>query len=759
MAQDAPTQPAADTAQNGDIVVTATKRSESIQRVPISIQALTPAVLEQHQVTTFDDFAKLLPSVSYQTYGPSQAQITFRGVATGGIDLPGGSLSAAGYYLDEIPVTTIGALLDIHIYDVARIEALAGPQGTLFGASSLAGTVRIITNKPDTHAFSAGYDLQGNKFGKGAGGGTAEGYINVPLSPAVAVRAVGFYEHDGGYIDNTLGTRVYTLSDSDPTNDKTVTNSAFVKKDFNDVDTYGGRIALGIDLDDNWTVTPTVIAQHQISHGTFGYDPRAGDLKVHEFAPDRNLDKWYQAALTIQGKLSNFDVVYSGGYLQRTIDNQQDYSYYTVYYDNIAGYTNFPDGHGGFLDPTQRYHNNQALTKMTHELRVSSPSTDRLRFTVGAFMQRQTNYNQADYYVPGLAATGSSLPVVGDDIFRTQTHIIDRDYAMFGQASFDIVKDLTLTAGIRGFIANNTLTGFSGFASNAASAGCAVPITESCISVNKKYDQSGETHKVSLSWQIDPTHMIYATYATGFRPGGNNRRAGINPYVADTLDNYEIGWKTSWFDHRFLLNGAVYYEKWHNLQYALAPIGAVGVTNIYNAGDARIWGAEANAQLNLGGLTLSGNAAYTDAKLTTDFCQIGADGNPDCAGGVIAAPKGTRLPVQPKFKGTATARYTVPIGVTKSFVQASMLHQSGVRNFLGVADDASVGDTKPFTTFDFSVGATFSNMSVELFLQNAFDERGTLSRNTFCPPTYCGTNARSYPIKPQEFGIKFGQHF
>jgi outer membrane receptor protein involved in Fe transport len=760
---------------SGEIIVTATKREESLQKVPISLQALGNATLDQHQVKSFDDYAKLLPSVSYQTYGPGQSDVSFRGVATGGINLPGGSLPTAGVYLDEIPITTIGALVDIHAYDLARVEALSGPQGTLFGASSLAGTLRIITNKPDTSKFEGGYDLQLNKFGKGDVGGVAEGFANLPLNDSAALRIVGYYEKDGGYIDNTLASRTYTLSDADPTNDLTVTNAAFVKKDFNSVETYGGRIALGIDLDDNWTVTPAVIAQHQLAKGTFGIDPRAGNLDVHEFAPDRNLDKWYQAALTIKGNVSDFDVTYSGGYFQRSIDNQQDYSYYTVYYDNIPGYTNFPDGNGGFLDPTQSYANTQRMIKQTHELRVSSPSEKPFRFTAGLFYQRQRNNNLAHYFVPGLAATG--FPVVfGDDVFITDTHITTRDYAAFGEASFDITPSIVLTAGIRGFKANNTLYGFSGFTSNTApggpaqevgappGSGCSVPITlGQCFNVDKRYKESGETHKVNLTWQVDPDRMVYVTYSTGFRPGGNNRRPGIDAYKADTIDNFEFGWKTSWLDRRLRINGAIYYQNWNALQYTLAPPGTVGVVNIYNAGDARIYGLELDAQFKTGGLTLAGAGSYTNAKLKTDFCDIGSDGNqlPACslATGDVAAPKGTRLPVQPKIKLNGTARYDFALGAHDSFVQASVLHQGGVRNFLGLDDNGAVGNTKGFTTFDFSAGVKFAGLSFEAFIQNAFDKRGILSRNTFCAPVYCGVNARSYPVKPQLFGLKVSQRF
>src|SRR4051812_2562989 len=185
-AQDPPAPPPTGGApagvQPGDIIVTATKRSERLQDVPISIQALSNQTLEQHEVSSFDDYQKLLPSVSSQSFGPGQAQLYFRGITSGADGLHGGSLPATGTYLDEVPVTTIASTVDIHVYDFDRIEALAGPQGTLYGASSLSGTLRIITNKPSTRKFEAGYDLELNKFGKGNMGGAANGFVNVPLS-------------------------------------------------------------------------------------------------------------------------------------------------------------------------------------------------------------------------------------------------------------------------------------------------------------------------------------------------------------------------------------------------------------------------------------------------------------------------------------------------------------------------------------------------------------------------------------------------
>lgn len=781
VAQTAPPGPAsapdAGDAVVPEIVVTAQKRSENLQKVPISIQALGTATLEQHQIASFDDYAKLLPSVSYQSFGPGQSQLYFRGISSGGDGSRTGPLPGSGLYLDEIPVTTIAGSVDVHVYDIARVEALSGPQGTLFGASSLSGTLRIITNQPELGRLSAGLDVQGTSYGRGSGssGGNVEGYVNIPLSDRAAIRLVGFYEHDGGFIDNIPATRTYTLSDDDPTNDITINNDRFAKQNFNRVDTYGGRAALKIDLDDNWTVTPTVIYQHQQAKGTFLYDPKVGDLAVADYSPEYNDDRWVQAALVIQGKLSNWDVVYAGGYFDRQIDNQSDYSDYTVAYDSIPGYTSFPTTSGGFLDPTQFNSSTNKYTKQSHELRISSPASDRLRIVAGLFYQRQTDRIRDDYFVSGLAATGSSqaIPKAGDDIFLNSLFRVDRDYAAFGEASFDLLPNLTLAGGIRGFIVRNSLIGFSGTASRAADTALCIPTFATdrpCDNVHaldgsdtpRFVNQSGETHKVNLTWKVDPDRLVYATWSTGYRPGGINRLAQVAPYRPDTLTNYELGFKTSWLDRRLRLNGALFIENWKGIQYTLTSVGDNGQTSNYNAGNARVHGVEADFALRvIPGLSVSGSGTYIDAKLTTNFCTIDATGAvrfQNCALGV-AAKAGTALPVQPRFKGNLTVRYERPIGATSAFVQASANHQSSTRSYLTNAEADQFGPTAGFSTFDFAVGTTFTRWTVEAFVQNAFDKRGALSINTVCAPSICGAYARTYTIKPRLFGMKIGTKF
>ena len=766
---------ASDEGSSGEeIIVTAQKREENLQNVPISIQALTATALEQHQVESFDDYAKLLPSVSFQSFGPGQAQLYFRGIATGGDGLAAGPLPGSGLYLDETPVTTIFSSVDIHAYDLARVEALAGPQGTLYGASSLSGTLRIITNKPDPSQFSGSVDAEVNKFGEGDFGGQLEGYVNLPLNDRMALRVVGFYGRQGGYIDNTPGSRTYLRPNTTTGGNAplTVNNGAFVENDYNDVETYGGRAALGIDLDDNWTVTPSVIYQHQKANGQFLFDPNAGDLENHDFTPSRNLDKWYLASLTIQGKLGNWDLTYSGSYFHRNVDNVADYSYFTVAYDTYTDYNYLVDGAGNDIDPTQTIHGNDRYKKMAHELRVSSPSSERLRLTAGLFMQRQVDDRIAEYIIPGVrnAVAPFSPPVPGagpDDVYFTDIHRVDRDYAMFGEVAFDLAPNLTILGGIRGFIAHNTLDGFSGgigaLDRQITVFGCTGTTTQECPNIDKKYVESGETHKVNLTWKVDSDKLLYATYSTGFRPGGNNRDAFalgqlqiIPPYQADTLTNYEIGWKTQWLDRRLRINGALFWEDWKDIQYSQA--GLLGIVYTVNAGSARSRGVEADVTWSDHGLTLSASGTYVDPKLSKPFCDI-VNGCDPANGGQVFAAKGTRLPITPKFKINGTARYDFDLGSNRAFVQAGANHQGGTTSSLVPGDAAIIGPTKAFTTVDFSAGIKWANFSIEAYIQNAFDDRGILSKNTVCAPGLCGPYARLYPTKPQIFGLKAGAKF
>src|SRR5438270_1858101 len=467
-----------------EIIITATKREENLQNVPISVQALGTRRLDQLNISNFEQFTKQLPSVTFLTSQPGATTVYMRGISAAGSGAEGnhsGPLPQVGFYLDEQPITTIGGTLDVHIYDIARIESLAGPQGTLYGASSEAGTIRIITNKPELGKTYGRVDGELNFVDHGNMGGKAEGMINLPVAKTIAFRASAFYQRDAGFIDNAAGSRTYcgtTIFDEDESasgcilDGPTVTNTPFVKKNFNYQTVYGGRAALKIDLDDNWTAEPTFMYQKSYANGVFFYDPKIGDLKIDRFFPEVNRDRFWQAALTIQGKIANFDVTYAGAYMDRPTYSTADYTDYSDAYDrlyeNVGGmayYFYFHDAAGNTISPQQRIVGTNHFKKLSQELRFASPADKPFRVIGGAFYQDQKNFIHQDYKVFGLAP---ALSVNGHPgtLWLTQQKREDKDYALFGEASYDIIPKVTLTAGGRWYKYDNTLIGFFGFGRN-----------------------------------------------------------------------------------------------------------------------------------------------------------------------------------------------------------------------------------------------------------------------------------------------------
>jgi iron complex outermembrane recepter protein len=789
-AQQAPTAAPGPGSVLEEIVVTSQKRAENLQSVPISIQAFDTKKLAELQVSSFDDYAKYLPSLSVQSYAPGYAQLYVRGVTNGGDGLHAGSQPLVGVYIDEMPVTTIANNLDVHIYDIARVEALSGPQGTLFGSSSMAGTLRIITNAPDPGKFEGGYNIDLNTFTKGDAGGKVEGFANLPINDRAAIRLVGWAEHDGGYINNVPGPAGMVY----PTSGLPRDNSRVVEKNYNWVDTTGGRAALKVDLSDTWSVTPMLMTQRQTANGQFGYTPfpvsvtdlngnattlgGSGDLNVSRYFPETNDDNWWMATLTVQGKIGDLDAIYAGGYIKRTITSVSDYSDYSFFYDAIGGYGNyFRDNAGNLISPAQTTVSRNDFTKQSHEFRISSPKDWRLRFVAGLFLQRQTNDTRDEYRVQNLAdaahvPAGSGLAGSLDGLpgvlyLNSQTRT-DRDSALFTDVSYDLTSRLTLTGGIRAFHYDNTVYGFFGYNSytgyaRSGETQCFTPIDPTstlrpCDNVDYRASKSSTTHRVNLTYKFDDDRMVYTTWSTGFRPGGVNRVATRPPYTPDYLTNFELGWKTTWLEHRLRFNGALFFEKWKDAQYGIA--GTNGITEIVNAGQSEIRGVEAEVQWRAAeGLTLSGSATYLQAKLTSNACNLySADFSCSEDGNSILAPSGSRLPVSPKFKGNVIARYEWAAGNFDAHAQGAVVYQSDVVPTLTASDLPVIGMQPPYASFDVSTGVTRDKWSAELYVENLFDKRGEALRYTSCAPSTCSL-VNVIPIRPRLVGINFGQRF
>jgi outer membrane receptor protein involved in Fe transport len=747
-------------APTGELVVTAQKREENVQKVPLSIQVLSSTKLDQLSVKDASDFIKFLPSVSTQSLGPGYVNVYMRGVASGENSNHSGPLPSVGTYLDEAPITTIGGTLDVHIYDIARVESLAGPQGTLYGASSESGTVRIITNKPRLGQFEASYQLEGNHVEHGDFGYSGEGMANLPLGDKAAIRLVGWAEHDAGYIDNVHGTRTY------PSSGITIDNAAMAKNDYNDVNLYGGRAALRIDLNESWTVTPSVMFQDETSHGVFGYDRTVGDLQVKHFFKERTRDQWVQAAATIEGSISNFDIVYAGSYMKRVIHSQSDYSDYSFFYDQAPFYygSYIYDNGGNLIDPSQYIHGRDGFSKQSHELRISSPKDNRLRFIGGLFYERQT-HNILQRYIINNLATVISVPGWPNTLWLTDQQRVDRDYAGFGELSFDITPQLTATGGVRVFKYDNSLVGFfgfgAGFSSHTGVSQCFAPAVVAgspCTDLDKSVSETNFTHKLNLTYHIDDQKMVYATWSRGFRPGGINRRSSFGPYTSDFLTNYEVGWKTAWMDGRVRFNGALYLEEWKNFQFSF--LGANGLTNIRNAPQAEIKGVEADISWRPDEhWTISGAGAFTDGKLTKNFCQTLVNGLPVTNCATPEAPSGTSLPVTPKFKGNATVRYEWRLGEIMAHLQGTVSGQSSSWADLRVIERGILGPNRGFATADFSAGLSKDSWNIDLSLLNATDTRADISRYAECATQVCGSEAYIVTNRPRTVAIRFGQRF
>jgi len=819
---------AADNTTLEEVVVTAQKKVENLQDVPISIQALGNEKLEELNIVNIDDYVKYLSGVTTVKglgqggNGIGTTHMYMRGVVSGQDGNHSASQPSVGTYFDEQPVTTIDGTIDIHVYDIARVEVLEGPQGTLYGASSEAGTIRIITNKPDPTKFSAAYDVGISQIDHGGTGWVSEGYVNFPLTPVAAIRIVGWDEHDGGFISNVAGTNesagIIDGVRTFPTSGTTLNNAAYVDKNYNTSETKGGRAALKLDLGDNWTVTPSFMGQSIAAKGFFGFDPAVGNNELVHSGPEDTQDSFTSTALTVEGKVSDFDIVYAGGWLVRNTHSIADYSDYSYFYDKYFGSgSNWLSGAGvkgvsPQIEPQEFVITTGHYTKWSNELRVSTPQQYAVKATVGVFAQRQVHEIWEDYTMPGAGGNpyifnsqglSQNLTIPGlsnNSIWLTDEERVDRDKAAFRQVTWDIDPKWSVIGGLRFYKYDNSLQGFYGYSSGyqaltgfypgQAICGPAggtggqpnyAPFHFApCTDLNQTVEASGHTERVTLNYKFAPDLMVYATFSTGFRPGGVNRvydpeiKAIFPPYQADQLKNYEIGWKTEFFGRRLRWNGAIFLEDWNNFQFLY--LGPNSVTVVQNAASAQIKGLETDVEWAAGGgLLLTGGLTYLHAVTTANYCgpQATIPGttqlSTNCPNQINSyavgnapngpeAPSGTRLPVAPKVKLNLVARETIPVGTWEGFVQASGMYQTMTTPLLRLIDQQTIGDMPGYALFDFSTGMQKNGLTGQFYISNVFDKRAQLTRFVECATTTC-SQPYIIPSQPRTFGLKFGQKF
>ncbi len=712
------------------IEVTATKRSESIQEVPVTVTAITGDNLERLGVSNFDEYVEFLPNVVFQGTGPGQNEIYIRGAATTQTSIAVSSVQAlqpsVAFYLDEQPVSMQGRNLDIYATDVERVEVLPGPQGTLFGASSQSGTVRLITNKPNHDGFAAGIDTSTGFTKGGDMSNSLEAYFNMSLSDSLAIRVAAYNDHQGGWIDNILnvpGEGGYNGSAvvidrisadfaklADPANTPITApkNDALVEDNFNTANYAGARFGLSYLINNDWELLVQHTQQSLDTEGVFAYDPNLeGESSTNRFIPEDNNDDFGLTTWTLEGRLEHLDIVYTGGYLDRDINSTIDYTGYTnggsfsAYY--VCNYASAPETQK-CVDPTKFYKEETSTSRTTHELRMNTSAENRWRITAGIFYDTQELSTVGQFKIastelfPNLQRTlkgseginSNGGPFSSEISFVNDiTHTIDQ-VAVFGQLEFDITDTITASFGARWYEIEDSfkgatttvdvsgrlrafgdgsdaaLTEFFG-ADEAAAIQAAIAsgqLDTSLLDSNGSLTVDDTIIKASLDWQVSNEVMLFAAYSEGFRPPVTNRVGGglaknqegafdgfrIPVYsTTDSLDNIELGFKSTLFDQTLRFNATAYYSKISDLQTSrFDPTNISFLVFTDNVGDAEIKGIDGDfTWAATDNLIISGAFSYIDSELTSI--------NSELAG--IAPSVGSRLPYSAEFSGNLQAQY------------------------------------------------------------------------------------------------------
>ena len=768
-----------------EVLVTAQKREQNLQDVAVSIQVLGNSQLENLDVRSFEDFINFLPTVSYTAQGgPGGAgfgQIYMRGIASGGDGNHSASMPSVGYYLDEQPVTTINQVLDIYMYDIARVETLAGPQGTLYGQGSQSGTIRIITNKPEIGVSTGGYDLEVNTVKSGDVGYNLNGFWNFPIGERAAIRLVAWHQETGGYID-----QVPTSMHFPGPQPHTVDNSDFVRENANEVTKTGLRALLKVDLNDNWSVTPGIMAQNADSEGYWEHNPEFfGDLETGRLWPASGKDDWYQASLTLNGSIGDVDMIYAGAYLDRQQDYQYDYSDYTEYWAYYQAYYSADDpwcvyynDAGDCAIGTQYVDAENDFTRQSHELRFQSSADQRFRWVGGLFYQKQKHDFDLQYTVPDSAVLNSVVEG-GNVVWQTKQVREDIDKAIFGELTYDFTEKFTGTFGTRYFKYDNSLYGFNGFLEH-----CTGQYVDGEF-VQMEPEDGGEIQypcfdtrilddvakgndwafKGNLEYRIDDDKMIYVTYSEGFRAGGVNRARveGIPKYEPDFVTNYEFGWKTVLANGAVRFNGAVYQLDWDDFQFGFLDFSVSNLTIVQNVGNARTRGVEWDLAWAVNdGNTLSFAGSYNDAELKTGFWR---DQDDEDAGLPPNAPKGTPMPYVPKWQLTGIWRSNFDVGSMPGFFQAALAYTGSRWNDLDTLNIPARQKMDDYTLLNLSAGIEKNNWTLSFFANNLLDERAQIDiedpgyGNQLVldrPPGHKWTTVTN---RPRSFGVRFSQRF
>ncbi len=707
-----------------EITVTAQKRTQSIQDVPISIRALSEKELERLGANDLQDYAGFAPSLNLVGQGPLRTQITMRGVSTGDLRFDRSEVrETVGLYLDETPISTQIVSPNLGLLDIERIEVLRGPQGTLYGAGSLSGTVRMITRKPNLGETQVSGYTTVSTTEHGGGNYDAGGVLNLPISNNLAaLRLVGFYVNDSGFI-NDLSTG---------------------QTHINDTHESGGRLALRVKPMDLLTVDAGVLYQQTHLGGDFSYRAEAGDL--NELTRIREPS---DSSMTLPSLVAVYDtgpalITSATSYFKKDASFRLDIGRYADIV--IAG----PNNIDGPIDTV--YHERE----FTEELRLSSPAEARVSYTVGAFYQHQDNGFSQNATLPGAdAAAGIDSTLYGgnrDELYGGTISLKSTQYALFGEVTANLTPRLAVTGGGREFkVTTHSLIDLFGIFS--------VPLVGTQPFT---FGANGFDPKFNVTYKLTDDDRVYVQAAKGFRLGGTNEPVPANfcaadlaalgfnqpppSFQSDSLWNYEVGAKTAWAGGRLTANAASYYIDWKH-----PPLTAdfvCGFSTIINAGDFRIAGAEFDLEARpIRPLTLRLGGAFNDGKLSGNVAALGGH-------------DGDRIPQTPRVTADASADYDFPVNLgrtnTRGFIHVDYRYVGNrVTQFPDNPNYSGYYVLPSYQLLAFRMGLSWDHLSAEAFLDNALDTRSVLNETKFYRDYDKIRGTAIVTNQPRTVGLKF----
>ncbi|MET0987242.1 MAG: TonB-dependent receptor [Steroidobacteraceae bacterium] len=731
-----------------NIIVTAQKREAALQDVPFSVAARTDEQIRDSGASNIAELARNFAGLTVTDLGPGQSQVSIRGISAGQVvrDLVGSVKESVGVYLDESAISQALFTPDLDLFDLARFEVLRGPQGTLFGAGSAAGTVRYITRQPVLGQFEGTAEIGGYTGDDTDYGGSIRGAINLPMGDTTAVRLVGYYNELAGFIDSIYPGRG-------------------TREDVNDGQKYGGRIALLFQPNEYLSITPRIVYQKLETDGYPRFDvydilgnaftttePPVDPGKREQVTQIREGidDEFMLADLTIGWKFGDLRLTSITSYTDRDVVVVRDSGPLTgsITYGSFGGTSAEVRLDAPLIDTTK-------LKVFSQEVRLASEAVGMFEWLIGAFYQDTDRDYGQDLPAPGYDAilTRNGLPPGSppDTPYYSEVPFDLKQFAVFGEATYHFTHQWSLTGGVRyyDYDEDRTLT-FGGVFADLG-------YTDQPGSTSS----NGFSPRVILAFEPNENMLLTAQVARGFRLGGINDPLNV-PLCAPadlvtyggqpTFDdekvlNYEIGAKTLWVDGRVVINAAVFYSDIEDLQ-VIADAGSCSSRIVLNAQAASLGGevevlARPDANWEFGV-----SATYLQAEITKT--RRDSNGIP-----IAGIRDGNRLPTSPEFQAAASATYSWPFAAEiEAFVNFTFQHVGS--SYTQLADQEppfGLVDSNPATPapgfFDFGdptidsftfdpklpsydignlrLGARADAWETAVYVNNLWDERARLS--------------------------------